>query len=237
MSASMPESGVAHGAARSGQGPSVRAQILATEHWSLLATRSQTWAEIMNRIVIHLTVLSAGLVVLALIAQANGFGFAFRVLSIGLAAAALVLGTLTGLRVHNASSDDAAIMLGMNRLRNAYVALDPGIEPYLITSRYDDMAGLMASYLMGARRSMASHVLGSTAMFINVVNAMVAGSLGALLAHAADSPTWLIWIIGVLSGFGYLGGTITVARRKFAPNFPSRFPSPSTPSDGQSREG
>ena len=43
------------------------------------------------------------------------------------------------------------------------------------------MAGLMASYLMGARRSMASHVLGSTAMFINVVNAMVAGSLGALL--------------------------------------------------------
>ena len=36
------------------------------------------------------------------------------------------------------------------------------------------MAGLMASYLMGARRSMASHVLGSTAMFINVVNAMVA---------------------------------------------------------------
>ena len=33
---------------------------------------------------------------------------------------------------------------------------------------------MMASYLMGARRSMASHVLGSTAMFINVVNAMVA---------------------------------------------------------------
>jgi hypothetical protein len=237
MSASMPESGVARGAAHSGQGPSVRAQILATEHWSLLATRSQTWAEIMNRIVIHLTVLSAGLVVLALIAQANGFGFRFRVLSIGLAAAALVLGTLTGLRVHNASSDDAAIVLGMNRLRHAYVALDPGIEPYLVTSRYDDMTGLMASYLMGGRRSMASHELGSTAMFINVVNAMVAGSLGALLAHAADSPAWLIWIIGVLSGFGYLGGTITVARRRFTPNFPSRFPSPSTPSEGQSREG
>ena len=107
----------------------MRAQILATEHWSLLATRSQTWAEIMNRIVIHLTVLSAGLVVLALIAQANGFGFGFRVLSIGLAAAALVLGTLTGLRVHNASSDDAAIMLGMNRLRNAYVALIPVSSP------------------------------------------------------------------------------------------------------------
>ncbi len=29
---------------------SVRAQLLATEHWSLLATRSQTWSEVMSRI-------------------------------------------------------------------------------------------------------------------------------------------------------------------------------------------
>lgn len=72
-----------------------------------------------------------------------------------------MLGTLTGLRVHNASTDDAAIMLGMNRLRSAYIALDPGIEPYLVTSPYDDAAGLMASYLMGSRRSMINHVLGS----------------------------------------------------------------------------
>jgi hypothetical protein len=212
-------------------------QILATEHWSLLATRSQTWSEVMSRIVIHLTVLSAGLVVLALMAQANGFGFAVQVLSIGLAATALVLGSLTGLRVHNASSDDRAILLGMNRLRSAYVALDPGIERYLVTSRYDDMAGLMASSLMGSQRSRASHALGSTAMFINVVNAMVAGSLGALLAHAADSPAWLIWVIGILSGFGYLGGATALALRRFSPQFPSRFPSPSPPSDGHSREG
>jgi hypothetical protein len=210
----------------------VRAQILATEHWSLLATRSQTWSEIMNRIVIHLTVLSAGLVVLALIAQATGFGLAFGVLSIGLAVAALVLGTLTGLRVHNASTDDAAIMLGMNRLRSAYVALDPGIEPYLVTSPYDDAAGLMASYLMGSRRSMINHVLGSTAMFIDVVNSMVAGTLGALVAHAADASAWLIWVVGLVSGFGYLGGTVALARRRFSRNLPSRFPSPSASPTG-----
>jgi hypothetical protein len=51
--------------------PAVRAQILATEHWSLLATRSQTWAEVMSRISIHLTVTSASLVVLALVTQAS----------------------------------------------------------------------------------------------------------------------------------------------------------------------
>jgi hypothetical protein len=38
----------------------VRAQILATEHWSLLGTRGTTWTEVMGRISIHLTVASAG---------------------------------------------------------------------------------------------------------------------------------------------------------------------------------
>jgi len=149
---STPEAGTPHVATPPHQGASVRAQILATEHWSLLATRSMTWSEVMSRIVIHLTVLSASLVVLALVAQADGFGLAFRVLAIGLTAGALVLGVLTGLRIYNASADDAAVLIGMNRLRNAYVALDPEVEQYLVTSRYDDAAGLMASYLMGTRR-------------------------------------------------------------------------------------
>ena len=186
-----------------------------------------TWSEVMSRIVIHLTVLSASLVVLALVAQVNGFGQAFRVLAIGLAAAALVLGTLTGLRVHNASADDAAILLGMNRLRNAYVAMDPGVEPYLVTSRYDDAAGLMASYLMGARRSRLSHVMGSTSMFINVVNAIVAGTLGALIAGAAGGPVWVIATIGAASGLTYLVVVIAVARRTFSGDaIQSRFPTP-----------
>jgi len=82
----MPESGSAHTATPPQQAVSVRAQILATEHWSLLATRSMTWSEVMSRIVIHLTLLSASLVVLALVAQTAGFGLVFRVFAIGLAA-------------------------------------------------------------------------------------------------------------------------------------------------------
>jgi hypothetical protein len=83
---STPEAGTPQGSSPPQQAASVRAQILATEHWSLLATRSMTWSEVMSRIVIHLTVLSASLVVLALVAQVNGFGLAFRVLAISLAA-------------------------------------------------------------------------------------------------------------------------------------------------------
>ena len=103
----------------------LRAQLLATEHWSLLATRSMTWSEIMSRITIQLTVLSASLVVLALVAQASGFGGPFRVLSIGLASAILLLGTLTAVRVVRGSMEDHALVIGMNRLRAAYLTLRP----------------------------------------------------------------------------------------------------------------
>ena len=67
----------------------VRAQLLATEHWSLLAARGMTWSEVMGRITVHLTISSAALVVLALVTQATGFGVAFHVLSIGLTSAIL----------------------------------------------------------------------------------------------------------------------------------------------------
>jgi hypothetical protein len=232
MSMTMPESG-GHAATPPSHGPSVRAQILATEHWSLLATRSMTWSEVMSRIVIHLTVLSASLVVLALLAQANGFGRAFWVLSISLAGAALLLGTLTGLRVHNASADDMAMLLGMNRLRSAYIELDPVTERYLVTSRYDDAAGLMASYLMGNRRSTFNHVVASTGMFINVVNGLVAGTLGALVAASADAQSWLIAVIGTASGLVYIGAAVGIFGRMFSGSrIDSRFPTPVAPRSG-----
>jgi hypothetical protein len=193
----------------------VRAQILATEHWSLLGTRSTLWAEVMSRITIHLTVASAALVVLALVAQTSGFGAPFRLLSIGLASVILVLGTLTGVRVMNASHDDSALILGMNRIRSAYVALDPGIAEYLVTSWEGSRAGLMQTYTMGLQRSTVSHVVGSTAMFVNVVNSIVAGTLGALVARAAGSGPAAIAIIGALSAALYLGAWLEYGRRSF----------------------
>ena len=45
-------------------------------------------------------------------AQGVGFGMASDALSIGLASAVLVLGTLTGVRVHHASVDDATFHHG-----------------------------------------------------------------------------------------------------------------------------
>ena len=66
---------------RSGVTDSVRTQFLATEHWSLLATRGLGWTEIYNRAGMFLNVLSAAVVALALVAQATDFGQGFRVFS------------------------------------------------------------------------------------------------------------------------------------------------------------
>jgi len=211
----------------------VRAQLLATEHWSLLATRSMTWSEVMSRITIHLTVTSASLVVLALMAQAQGFGGAFQTMSIGLCAAVFVLGTLTAQRVVNASVDDASTVLGMNRLRAAYLDLDPGLEPYLVTSWHDDQQGLMGTYLMGWPRSTFSHVLASTSVFMLALNSMVAGTLAALIAHAAGAGTSMVAVVGAAAGLAHLGALLAVGNRTFStPRQHPRFPSPPAPPTG-----
>ena len=142
------------------------AVFLSTEHWSLLGTRSMTWAEVMNRITIHLTVVSAFLVVLALVVQASGFGTPFRVMAIGLASAALVMGTLTGIRVFLASTEDADLVRAMNRLRAAYVELAPEIRPYLTASPHDDELRLMTTYARERPRRLTVHLLGSTGTFL-----------------------------------------------------------------------
>ena len=151
-------------------------------------------------------------------------------MSIGLAAAILLLGTLTAIRVHNASSDDAMMILGMNRLRAAYIDMDPSIAPYLVTSWHDDMTGISRTYAMGYPRTTVSQVVGSTSLFMVVVNSIVAGTLGALVANAAGAPVALVSVLGAAAGLGYLGAMLEISRRSVG-NGPTdvRFP---TPGDG-----
>jgi hypothetical protein len=186
--------------------------MLATEHWSLLATRSQTWNEVMSRIMAQFTFTSAVLVVLALVVQQSGADGPFRALALGLGAAVLLTGTLTQTRVTNASQEDAAFVRGMNRLRRAYVDLDPGIERYLVTGIADDDVGMGRTYTMGPSRDV-SQVLASAAMFIGVVNSLVCGGWVGILAAPAGRG-WAI-AIGVVAGLTYLMSGLLVGYRMY----------------------
>jgi hypothetical protein len=200
--------------------PAVRAQLLATEHWSLLATRSQTWSEVMGRITAQLTFASAVLVVLALAVQEMGYGDDFRWLAAGLGSAVLLTGTLTAIRVGNASQEDYLIVLGMNRLRRAYVDLDPGLAPYLVTGTGDDPDSVGRTYTLGPQRDV-SQLLASAWVFVMAVNALVVGGLVGLLA----GPWGTSEAIGtaVLLALAYLGAFVFTGSRQVRANMDPSF--------------
>src|SRR5215211_8334948 len=68
------------------------AAILATEHWSLLASRSLIWNEAQSRATVFLSVLSAATIALALVADATGFGAQTTTLALVLLPVVLFLG-------------------------------------------------------------------------------------------------------------------------------------------------
>jgi hypothetical protein len=183
--------------------PSVRAQLLATEHWSLLASRSTTQNELLVRIAIFLTLVSASIVGLALIGQATDFDGRFDVFAIVLFSILLVVGTLTLLRVSNGSEEDLAYVIGMNRLRAAYAELDAGIDRYFVASKHDDERGISQTYAYFTHGSDLVQPLASSMMFILVVDAVVAGTLAGLIANAADGPGVVIAVASALAGAGY----------------------------------
>ena len=65
-------------------------------------------------------------------------------------------------------------VVAMNRLRGAYVDLDPGVEQYFLASVNDDQAGMKLTYSFLRTRSV-SILLGSSSMLLFVVNACVFG--------------------------------------------------------------
>ena len=200
--------------------PAVVAQLLATEHWSLLATRGTMWSEVMSRITILLTVVTGSLVILGLVAQAGGFGTTFQILAIGLAGTGLILGTLTSVRVFLASDEDAGLILAMNHLRAAYAELAPGIEEHFLTSTRLDEEGLMRTYTMGVRRHTLVHILGSTNFFVGTVNTLLAGSLAALVTGTLGAPIGAVVLAGLVvavvyfAGFMYAGYRTSGARQR-----------------------
>src|ERR1700682_522903 len=122
----------------SGKDPSTAAklQILATEHWSLLATRTLTYNESLSRVTIFLSILSGAVIALALVAQVSHFGPAFIAIAIPLLAIVVFTGISTIGRLMQLNGDDFRWVVGMNRLRRAYIDLHPELEPSFITGFY-----------------------------------------------------------------------------------------------------
>jgi hypothetical protein len=201
-------------------------QILATEHWSLLATRSMIWNEAFSRASMFFTVVSASVVALGLVAQESDFGDNFRLFALLLLPVVLVIGLLTYFRLSGVNYSDVLQVTGMNRLRHAYLELAPELEPYFVTGHHDDFAGLLQTF--GRDRIGVAQALASTAFLVSAVDAMVAGMLGGLIVESLDASKAVYVTAGVMAAVLFLGLLLLFTRRELArarqavaPNFPS----------------
>ena len=92
-------------------------QILTTEHWSLLATRSLVYTEAMSRTSIFVAALSGAVVALALVAQATDLGNGFIGFALVLLPVVYFLGWATIVRLSQVNHENARWVQGMNHIR------------------------------------------------------------------------------------------------------------------------
>ena len=175
----------------------VRVQILATEHWSLLAARDVTYRAVFSRAAIFLTVVSATVVALALVARATEFGDGFTAFALLVLPVALFVGVATYIRLIEARIDDFWLLSGMNRLRHAYLEIAPGLEPYFVTGHHDDERGLSETYGPGTENRVL-RLIASTSTVVGVIDAVLAGVLGGLVAKVVGAGSELSLLIGAV---------------------------------------
>ncbi len=181
----------------------LRLQILTTEHWSLLSTRALTWNEAFSRSTMFLSAVSGAVVALALVAGATSFDSGFITFALVLLPMVLFAGIATFWRLVEINHEDVGWVIGMNRLRHAYLEAAPGLRPYFVSGSTDDEAGIMRTF--GAKPGPGSfvHEFVTTPGLIMVVNGVLAGALAAVvglrLEASAESILVLVAVVGVVT--------------------------------------
>lgn len=153
---------------------------------------------------------SSSIVGLALIGQVTRFDGRFTTFALVLIGALVVIGTLAQMRVGNASLEDLAHVIGMNRLRAAYVELDPAIERYLVTSRHDDHKGVWQTYNHLVGPNQISNVLASSGTFITFVTSGLTAAFAALIAVAFNAPGPIVGVAAAAGGLSFLATALVL---------------------------
>jgi hypothetical protein len=213
-------------------GAATDVQILATEHWSLLATRALTYNEALSRVTIFLAILSGALIALALVAQADHFGPIFISIAIPMLVVVMFTGVATISRLMTLNRDDYRWVIAMNRLRHAYFELRPELQRYFTTSPHDDLPGALETLGIdvSAGRKLGSlvHVPQTLPGMLTVIVAAIAAAIGALIGLAIGIPALAIAAVAAvvfLLALALMGIWGRRAVRTSPPSLQPRFPS------------
>lgn len=218
----------------SSEGASI--QILSTEHWSLLATRSVGYTDFFGRANMFFSVLTGTVIALALIAQTGRGGATLVAAAILMLSIVIFVGVTTIVRVGQLTYQDGRWISGMNRIRHAYLDLHPELRQYFITSPHDDMRGIILTTtglaegpLIGQSfLSDLGHGVTTMAGMLMIIVAAVIGAWGALISVAFGASQALAIAIGAACFVITIAGNIVYGRRRFrgfakgpAPMFPT----------------
>ena len=226
-------------AAGAGSGETLVMQVLSTEHMSLLSQRSLVYNEAFTRVGMLLTFVSMSLVAVALLSGALPVRSDLVAIVAIVLGFDLVVGMATVIRVRNAYQEDFSAVQAMNRVRRGYLDLAPGAAPYLSTSTYDDLDGVIVSYGASIAPSSAlagiSYGLSTSIGLAMLVVALLAGAFVAVVGLAAGASGWaslaagVIGSVVVLSLLGWVGYRTQVRNQA---SIVVRFPAPATEGSG-----
>ena len=124
-------------------------------------------------------------------------------------------------------------VVGMNRLRHAYLELHPELEPYFITSQYDDIAGNLKT--LGLAPSSAPllgtvfHGFITLPGMLGVIVAAVGAAIAGLAASGFGASSDAVLLAGVVGFAAVLAVVVYTGRRsyrRYGPSIEARFPTP-----------
>ena len=179
------------------------AQILSTEHWSLLAGRSLAYNEAFSRTGMFLTFLSASLIVVGFLVASDRFADAVFPIVILLLSVNLFIGMATLGRIFDAGLEELSAVSGMNRIRHAYTEMIPGIQRYFIASIHDDRLGVATAYGIGRARGPVSplagilHGLTTTGGMVGAIDCVLFAALASVIALGLGTALGLAIGLGV----------------------------------------
>ena len=165
--------------------------------------------------------------------QVSRFGPAFIAIAIPLLSVVVFTGVSTIGRLMQLNGDDFRWVIGMNRLRHAYLELHPELEPYFTAGHSDDLAGALQTigYPTISRRRVGSllHTLLVLPGMLSVIVASVVGAIGALAALAIGLPPLGVILLAAAAFVIALVSLISWGRRGLRrpdPSLAPRFRSP-----------
>ena len=122
---------------------------------------------------------------------------------------------------------DALCVVGMNRIRHAYMQITPEVEPYLVMGTHNNEASVELSMGTPPASNLVVDIIVSTPFVVAVINSVIGGVIATLVARQLGLATPVVIVSAIAAVALVLGG------RRCSPRAasPQRSPptSPSSP--------